>query len=61
MSRVQRLQRPHADGAINDAQRESSVTQHSARDAIDALLDGKTVTVATTKAFSCSIKRVRST
>jgi len=46
-------------GAIDDSRREASVKQQSARDAIDALLDGKAVTVATTKAFGCSIKRAR--
>jgi hypothetical protein len=46
-------------GAIDDSRNVANVQQQSARDAIDALVDGKPVAVATTKAFGCSIKRVR--
>lgn len=46
-------------GAIDDSRNVANVQQQSARNAIDALVDGKPVAVATTKAFGCSIKRVR--
>jgi hypothetical protein len=48
-------------GAIDDSRNAANVNQKSARDAIDALLAGTAVPVASTKAFGCSIKRKRTT
>ena len=42
-------------GAIDDDMNADSVKQHSLQDAIDAVLAGKTPTVATTKQFGCGI------
>jgi peroxiredoxin len=44
------------EGRIDNAQRESLVKIHDARDALDAVLAGKPVTVAHTPAFGCSTK-----
>jgi peroxiredoxin len=43
-------------GSIDDNQRVSDVKAHYARDAIDALLAGREVPVAATRAFGCSTK-----
>jgi peroxiredoxin len=43
-------------GRIDSSQREELVTKHEARDAIEALLGGKTVTVQNTPAVGCSTK-----
>jgi thiol-disulfide isomerase/thioredoxin len=43
-------------GAIDDNQDDSAVTKHYLRDAVDALLAGKTPEVATSQQFGCSIK-----
>jgi thiol-disulfide isomerase/thioredoxin len=43
-------------GRINDNQDPKQVTSHDLVDAIDALLAGKEVATAATKAFGCSIK-----
>lgn len=43
-------------GAIDDNQNPEKVTKQYLRDALDALLAGKTPPVAETKAFGCSIK-----
>ncbi|NMC21583.1 MAG: thioredoxin family protein [Thermogutta sp.] len=43
-------------GAIDDNIKEKEVKQHYLRDALDALLAGKTPPVPHTKAFGCSIK-----
>jgi hypothetical protein len=44
-------------GAIDDAQNGARVKHRYVRDALDALLAGKPVPVAETKAFGCTIKR----
>ncbi len=44
-------------GAFDDNMHEDKVTKHFVADAIDALLAGKSVPVAETKAKGCSIKR----
>ncbi|HAL56204.1 MAG TPA: thiol-disulfide isomerase, partial [Bacteroidetes bacterium] len=46
-------------GRIDDSQRENKVTSKDLRAALDNVLAGKTVPVATTKAFGCTIKRVK--
>lgn len=46
-------------GHIDDSQRESQVKKSGLRDALDELLANKAVTDSETKAFGCSIKRVR--
>jgi alkyl hydroperoxide reductase subunit AhpC len=46
-------------GRIDDAQNPARVRQNSLRLAIDAALAGREVTTPQTKAFGCSIKRVR--
>lgn len=46
-------------GAIDDARNPARVKTRLARDAIQALLEGKTVKIAETKSFGCVIKRVR--
>ena len=43
-------------GALDDNQRPSEVKTNYARDAIDALLAGREVPVATTRAFGCTTK-----
>ena len=43
-------------GAIDDSMDTSKVTKHHLRDAIDAVLTGKTPEVAETKQVGCSIK-----
>jgi peroxiredoxin len=43
-------------GRIDDNMLWSAATTHEARDAIDALLEGKPVPVETTRAFGCSTK-----
>jgi hypothetical protein len=45
-------------GRIDDA-RKGEIKDHSLRNALDALLAGKTPAVAETKAFGCTIKRVK--
>jgi peroxiredoxin len=46
-------------GAIDDNMNESRVHTRTLRVALDALLDGKPVLSTQTKAFGCTIKRVR--
>ena len=46
-------------GAIDDSQNPARVKSKSLRDALDALLRGADVPKSETKAFGCSIKRVR--
>ena len=46
-------------GRIDDSQREGNVKSQDLRAALDAILAGKTVPIIETKAFGCSIKRVR--
>ena len=43
-------------GRIDDSEREEFVKRRDLREAIDAVLEGKTPAVAQTKAFGCSIK-----
>lgn len=43
-------------GRIDDAEKEERVTTHDTRNAIEALLAGKSVLVEKTKTFGCSIK-----
>lgn len=45
-------------GRIDDSRRESNVTSNDLRKALDEILSGKTPTVAETKAFGCTIKKV---
>ncbi len=45
-------------GRIDDSSRESKVTSQDLRHALDEMLAGKPVSVSTTKAFGCTIKRV---
>ncbi len=45
-------------GRIDDSQRQERMTSRDLRTALDEILDGKTVSVTTTKAFGCTIKRV---
>ena len=45
-------------GRIDESQEESGARSHDLANAIDALVAGKAVPVAETKAFGCSIKRV---
>ena len=44
------------EGRIDDSERESYATHHDTREALDALLAGRTPAVTTTKVFGCSIK-----
>ena len=44
------------DGRVDNNIREALVTQHDARDAIEALLAGKPVSIATTPSIGCSTK-----
>lgn len=46
-------------GSIDDAQNEARIKLRGLRNAIDAVMAGKTVQPAETKAFGCTIKRVR--
>jgi len=46
-------------GSIDDSQNESHIRTQRLRLALDAMLSGKPVEMAETKAFGCSIKRVR--
>lgn len=48
-------------GAIDDAANEARVKTHGLRDALDALLDGKSPAVVDLKAFGCVLKRVKGT
>ena len=48
-------------GAIDDSQNEARIRTRGLRMALDAVLAGKPVEPAETKAFGCSIKRVRKT
>jgi peroxiredoxin len=45
-------------GRIDNSQKEDNVESHDLRNALDEILAGKTVKVADTKAFGCTIKRV---
>ncbi len=45
-------------GRIDDSQKESGVTTQDLRAALDAILTGKEIAKAESKAFGCSIKRV---
>lgn len=46
-------------GRIDDSQREAKITSRDLRTALDEILSGKQVTSKETKAFGCSIKRVK--
>ncbi len=46
-------------GAIDDSKDPAKVTKHYLRDAITAVLAGKTPDPAETKAFGCTVKRVK--
>jgi peroxiredoxin len=46
-------------GAIDDSVHEDRVSKHPLRAALDALLNGKPVPSSETKAFGCTIKRIR--
>lgn len=46
-------------GRIDDARDPAKIKTHDLRDALTALLAGKSVPKATTKAFGCTIKRVK--
>jgi peroxiredoxin len=46
-------------GSIDDSQNEARIRTRGLRNALDALLAGKPVEVTQTKAFGCTIKRVR--
>lgn len=48
-------------GSIDDSQNEGRVRTQRLRNALDAVVAGKTPEVAETKAFGCSIKRVQKT
>lgn len=48
-------------GAIDDSQNEARIRTRGLRLALDALLAGQPVAVSQTKAFGCTIKRVRKT
>ena len=48
-------------GAIDNSQNPARITARSLRDALDAVLAGKAVSNQETKAFGCSIKRVKKT
>lgn len=43
-------------GRIDDAENPENIRTHDTREAIDALLAGRTVAVETTKTFGCSVK-----
>jgi thiol-disulfide isomerase/thioredoxin len=44
-------------GAIDDAQNEARIRKQGLRAALDEVLAGKSVTIAETKAFGCTVKR----
>jgi peroxiredoxin len=46
-------------GPIDDAQHPARISRRPLHDALDAVLAGKPVSVSESKAFGCSIKRVR--
>lgn len=46
-------------GRIDDSQRENRVASKDLRTALDRILAGKSVETAETKAFGCSIKRIK--
>jgi len=46
-------------GRIDDSQRENRVTSKDLRVALDRILAGKSVEVTETKAFGCTIKRIK--
>jgi peroxiredoxin len=46
-------------GRIDDSQRESGVKSNDLRTALDEILADKSVSTTTTKAFGCTIKRVK--
>ncbi len=46
-------------GRIDDSRNPSKITTHDLREALDALLAGKAVARTETKAFGCTIKRVK--
>ncbi len=46
-------------GRIDDSQRENNIKSKDLRAALDDILAGKPVAVASTKAFGCTIKRVK--
>ena len=46
-------------GRIDDSSREANVTSQDLRAALDQILAGKSIEVRETKAFGCSIKRVK--
>ena len=45
-------------GRIDDSRREADVASRDLRNALDEILAGKPVTVSTTKAFGCTIKKI---
>jgi len=45
-------------GRIDDSRREAEVTSRDLRNALDEILAGKSVSVSTTKAFGCTIKKI---
>jgi len=45
-------------GRIDDSRRESEVSSHDLRNALDEVLAGKPVTISETRAFGCTIKKV---
>ncbi|MGA7160578.1 MAG: thioredoxin family protein [Bacteroidota bacterium] len=45
-------------GRIDDSRREENVASHDLRNALDEILAGKPVSVSTTKAFGCTIKKI---
>ena len=46
-------------GRIDDSRREGDVKSQDLRSALDAVLAGKSVAVKETKAFGCTIKRIK--
>ena len=46
-------------GRIDDSRREDQVTSNDLRAALDRILAGKAVEVTETKAFGCTIKRIK--
>ena len=46
-------------GRIDDSRKESKVEKQDLRKALDEILSGKAVSVSETKAFGCTIKRVK--
>lgn len=46
-------------GRIDDSQRENNVKSQDLRKALDEILDGKKVSISETKAFGCTIKRIK--